>query len=192
MKIDTTKIDGFDTMSDAEKIEALSNYEFTDANEVEAKYKKLISERNTEVANYKKANQKLDDELKARLNEAELAQKEKDDELAKLKEQYEATIKESRITKQMAHYKALGYSDDLAKETAEAFVEGDFETVNANQLKAHAEFEKSIRAEVVRSDPKPTSKGDASVRYTKNEIMAIKDTAKRQRLIRENIDLFKS
>ena len=191
MKIDITKIEGFETMSDAEKVEALSNYEFVDADEVEAKYKKLISERNTEVANYKKANQKLDDELKARLNEAELAQKEKDDELAKLKEQYEATIKESRIAKQMAHYKALGYSDELAKETAEAFVEGDFDTVNANQLKAHAEFEKSIRAEVVRSDPKPTSKGSATTTITKAEIMAVKDTAKRQKLIKENIELFR-
>ena len=191
MKIDTTKIDGFDTMSDAEKIAALSNYEFVDANEVEAKYKKLISERNTEVAQYKKANQKLDDELKARMDEAELKQREKDDELAKLKEQYEATIKEGRVAKQMAVYKSLGYSDELAKETAEAFINGDYDTVNANQLKAHAEFEKSIRAEVVRSDPKPTSKGDATQRYTKAEIMAIKDTTTRQRLIQENLDLFK-
>ena len=191
MKIDTTKIDGFETMSDAEKIAALSNYEFVDANEVEAKYKKLISERNTEVAQYKKANQKLDDELKARMDEAELKQREKDDELAKLKEQYEATIKEGRVAKQMAVYKSLGYSDELAKETAEAFINGDYDTVNANQLKAHAEFEKSIRAEVVRSDPKPTSKGDATQRYTKAEIMAIKDTTTRQRLIQENLDLFK-
>ena len=191
MRIDTAKIDGFDTMSDAEKIEALTNFEFSDAEEVEAKYKRLISERNTEVANYKKQNQKLDEELKARLNEAELAQREKETELAQLKAEYEATIRESRIAKQKAHYKAIGYSDELAEETAEAFVDGDFDKVNANQVKAHEEFEKSIRAEVVRSDPKPTSKGSGTSTITKAEIMAVKDSVKRQKLIQENMDLFR-
>lgn len=190
MKIDTSMIEGFDTMSEAEKIDALTNYEFTDANEVEAKYKKLISERNTEVANYKKQNAKLNEDLKARMDENERTQREKEEEFAKLKEEYEATIKESRITKQMAHYQSLGYSESLAKETAEAFVSGDFEKVNANQKIAHEEFEKSIRAEVVKSDPKPTTKGSGTSTITKAEIMAVKDTAKRQKLIQEHIELF--
>ena len=79
---------------------------------------------------------------------------------------------------------------ELAEETAVAFVDGDYDKVNANQIKAHAEFEKSIRAEVVRSDPKPTSKGSGTSTITKAEIMAVKDTAKRQKLIQENMELF--
>lgn len=190
MKIDIAMIDGYEGMSDAEKIEALTNFEFADANEVENKYKKLISERNTEVANYKKQNQKLDAELKARMDEAELKQREKDEELTKLKEEYEVTIRENKVAKQKAHYKALGYSDELASDTAEAFVSGDFEKVNANQVKAHEEFEKSIRAEIIRSDPKPTSKGSGTSTVSKADILAIKDTVERQKAMLAHKELF--
>lgn len=187
MKI-TDLIEGYAEMTAEEKEAAIAELDIPADNTDE--YKKLISKANAEAKKYKDEKRALEEQLKAKMSDDERAKAEAEAEMTKLKEQYESAIKESNIAKKTAHYKALGFSDELAKSTAEAFVNGDYDTVEANQIKAHSEFEKSIRADVAKGNPHPETTGNGTKKMTKAEIMAVKDSAKRQSLIKENIELF--
>lgn len=56
--------------------------------------------------------------------------------------------------------------------------------------KQTAEIEKRIKAELLKNQPEPTPQGQTT-RKTKEEILAVSDSIERQRLIAENIDLFR-
>ncbi len=47
----------------------------------------------------------------------------------------------------------------LARETAEALFDGNIEKVFENQQKANAAYEKKLRADLVKQDPKPAGAG---------------------------------
>ena len=47
----------------------------------------------------------------------------------------------------------------VAQDTAKALAEGDMQKVFSNQQKANAAYEKKLRAEMVKSDPKPEGAG---------------------------------
>lgn len=183
----TEMIDGYADMTPEEQKQALENYEIEDNSQ---KYKELISKANAEAKKYKDAKKDLEAQLEAKMTEDEKAKAQSDKEMADLKAEYEKAINENKISKKFNYYKSLGYSDELAQETAEAFVGGDFEKVEANGLKAHQDFEKSIRADVARSNPHPKDLGGGGKSITKEEIMAEKNYAKRMRLISEHHELF--
>ena len=128
MKIDVTKIDGFDAMTPEQKVEALSNFEFEVDDAV--KLKNALNKASSETAEYKRQlkalqEQKLTDEEKAKL-EREEAEK-------TLKAELETLKREKTIATYKASYLANGYDDALAASTAEALVNGDMTTVFANQ-----------------------------------------------------------
>ena len=52
-----------------------------------------------------------------------------------------------------------GYDEKLARETAEALFDGNIEKVFENQQKANAAYEKKLRADLVKQDPKPSGAG---------------------------------
>jgi len=128
MKIDVTKIDGFDAMTPEQKVDALSNYEFEVDDAV--KLKNALNKASSETAEYKRQlkalqEQKLTDEEKAKL-EREEAEK-------TLKAELETLKREKTIATYKASYLANGYDDALAASTAEALANGDMPTVFANQ-----------------------------------------------------------
>ena len=76
----------------------------------------------------------------------------------------EAKLKELETEKTISTYKASylamqGFDEKLAEETAKALAEGDMKTVFANQQKANAAYEKKLRADLVKQDPKPDGAG---------------------------------
>lgn len=192
MKI-TDLIEGYDEMSAEEKLKALEELDAPEDNSdsVEEKYKKLISKANAEAKRYKDERNKAIEELNSKLSEQEIAQRREEEELENLKAQYEEAIKENSISKKFNHYKALGYSDELAKSTAEAFVNGDYETVEANQIKAHEEFEKSIRADVTKNNPKPNQNGSGSKSAVSKEAFDKMGYSDRVKLYKDDPELYK-
>ena len=66
-----------------------------------------------------------------------------------------------------------GFDEKLAEETAKALADGDMKTVFANQQKANAAYEKKLRADFVKKDPKPDGAGgddqekDTAVEFAK-------------------------
>ena len=189
MKIDLSTIEGFDAMSPEDKIKALLEMEFPDTSEIDRlkadnqKQKDLITKYTGEISSLKKAQN-------ATLSEADRKTKEQEETLADLQEKYNELLKKSTIGNYASKLMALGYSEDMALESATAFAEGDIDKIFENSAKFKANLEKQFRAEAVKSTPRPDSKGGIAAPKTKEEIMKIRDDSERQRAIAENIELF--
>lgn len=154
MKIDTGKIEGFEGMSDADKVTALLGLELPDAPDTSKMVDKaLFDKAASELAAMKR-------QAKEKMTADEQAQAEAAENLKKMNEELAALRKESAVSKSTAQYIALGYSAELAKSTAEAMYDGDTETVFKNAKKAQEEHEKKLKAEIMRGNPKPDGAGD--------------------------------
>ena len=193
MKINVNDISGYAEMTAEEKVAALEAMEVTDT-DTERKYKDLISKANSEAKKYKDAMREAEDKLKGHMTEEERLKQEQEDRYKAIEEENLRLKRDMTISQKTAFYQSIGFDEELARETAEAFVDGDFSKVEANQLKAHEAFEsslrQSVREETIRSTPHPTNNGTASGGWTKEKILEERDTAKRQKLISENIELF--
>lgn len=139
-KIDTSKIENFDTMSDEEKIKALQDFDFVTSEELEDELKKA-----------KKANDKLSSEnaeLKRQKKKLENDKADDDDahktEIEKLTERLDEMVKVNSINEYKASFIAQGYSEELALDTAKASVDGDIKKIMANQKKFLEEHDKKV------------------------------------------------
>ena len=158
--------------------------------EIAKQYKDAMDKASAQAKKYKDAMREAQEKLKSYMTDEERKAQEVEDHYRTIEEENARLKRDMTISQKTAFYLNLGFDGELAKETAEAFVDGDFETVERNQLKAHEEFEKAIRADVVRSTPHPQNSGTGTIGLTKAQIMAEKDAIKRQNLIKENIELF--
>ncbi len=78
----------------------------------------------------------------------------------------------SKLASYAKQYIARGYTEDLATATAKAWVEGDFETVNANERSFEETLRKQITANKVGEQmelsggqpPKPEDQESATIR----------------------------
>lgn len=193
MKINTGLIDNYESMSDAEKIAALEALELTDT-DTEKKYKDLISKANSEAKKYKDAMREAEDKLKSQMTDEERTRQEQEDRYKAIEQENARLKRDMTISQKTAFYQSIGFDEELAGETATAFVDGDFDTVEANQRKAHEAFEarlrQSVREESVRNTPQLHNNGGGTDGITKEKIMAERDAIKRQKLIAEHIELF--
>lgn len=186
MKLDTTQIENFDSMSPDEKVAALLGLDLPDVDELQKELKSnkdLLSKRNSEIAALKKGKDE-------KLSEAEREAASVKDQLDELNGKYNALMKEASISKFKAKYIALGYSEELATATAEAAAEGDMDTVLENGMTYRTEMEKAFKANALKDTPHPEGKGNGSKKMTKDDILKIKDASERQKAIAENIELF--
>lgn len=167
MNIDTTSIEGFDSMTPEQKVEALLKVEVPDSSAEIARMKAALDKATSEAADYKK-------QLKGKMSEDEAAAAEREAKWAEM----EAKLKELETEKTISTYKASylampGFDEKLAEDTAKALAAGDMEKVFANQQKANAAYEKKLRADLVKKDPKPDGAGgddqekDAAVEFAK-------------------------
>lgn len=175
--IDVSKIEGYADMTPEDKIAALEAYEYDDGSNL----KSAVDKATHEAAEYKKQLKALQDQ-----------QKNGGDELQSLKDEIAELKREKMLADLTAKYTALGYDAELAKSTAEAYADGDTETVFANQ-KAFADArEKALKAELLKQTPRPGrgGTGEPGSTTTKADIMAIKDTIARQEAIAAHPELF--
>ena len=168
MNIDTSTIENFDSLSAEEKVDALLKLDLPDNSAELARMKSALDKATSEAADYKK-------QLKGKLTEDEAAAAEREAKWAEM----EAKLKELETEKTISTYKASylampGFDEKLAEDTAKALAEGDMKTVFANQQKANAAYEKKLRAEMVKQDPKPDGAGgddqkkDTAVEFARN------------------------
>lgn len=140
-KIDTSKIENYDNMTSDEKLAAILAMEVDDTSEID-RYKNAASKANSEAAAFKKT---------AKDSEARIADLEK--KLADME-------KEKRVANLRASYLKLGFDEDLAEKTAQAYVAGDDETVFANHAAVNAAREKDAQAASLKNMPRPAGGGE--------------------------------
>ena len=147
--IDTSTIEGFDTMSDADKISALLSLDIPEKVDL-TQYvsKQTFDKTSSELAEKKR-------QLNDRMSEDERTRMEAETQMKDLQSKYDALLKKSTISDYKAEYLAQGYSDELAAKAAEAKANGDTAKEFEYARTARAEFEKSLRAELLKGTPKP-------------------------------------
>lgn len=154
-----------DGMTVEEITEALAKVEMPkpkDNSDEINKLKKIISDANSEAKKYK-------DELKAKMSDEELKAKEAKEAFEKLTEERDALLREKNISTHKANFLAQGYSEDLADKSAEALVNGDFDTVFKYLGQYRSEMEKKFKAENIDNMPKPTGGNGGNPTITKEQ-----------------------
>ena len=184
MKIDTAKIEGFDALTPEQKVEKLLAFEMeVPAADYSGYVKKDVFDKTaSELAKMKK--DALD-----RLSEEEKAKAIAQEEMDTLRARNAELEKNAKVATYKAKFLANGYSEELAAANAEAVVNGDMDTVFANQQKFIAEHDKAVKASMLGGTKTPPA-GGGSGSPSKEDIMAIKDDNERIRKIAENIELF--
>lgn len=169
MKISTDSIQGFAEMSDADKVTALLGLDIPDPVDMSQFVdKKVFDAKATEAANLSK-------QLKAKMTDDEAAKAQADADRKALEDKYTELLRKSTIAEHTARFIAMpGYDEKLARDTAEALFDGNMDQVFENQQKANAAYEKKLRAELVKQDPKPDGAGgddqkkDTAVEFARN------------------------
>lgn len=140
-----------------------------------AKLKRKSDKDSSDAAYWKK-------QAMASKTESEQKAIEKAEEDAKLRNRLAELERESAINKFEKNFVALGYSEDMAKQAAEAQFESDNDTLFQLQKKFLAEKEKSIKAQLMKTMPSPSIGNDDSISVTKEQFEAMD--------YKERIDLF--
>ena len=127
----------------------------------------LPADLSAELEKLKTANSKLSSENaewkrkhREALSEEERKAQEVADELNKLREQNAALLRESGVAKHKAKFLGMGYEEALANDAAVAMVDGDTEKLFSYQQKHQEALEKKIRADALKSTPKPVPDKD--------------------------------
>lgn len=148
MKIDVSKIEGYENMTAEEKIAALEAFEVED-NEETLKLKSAVSKSASEAAKYKKA-------LQEKQTEQERLESERKEQQEALMNELETLRKEKAISNNKASILSLGYSEALAETSAKAFVEGDAKSFFADMKKFLEELKKNYQNELLTKQPELT------------------------------------
>ena len=148
--MDTTKIAGYENMTDAEKIAALEKYEFDTSGFVS---KSVLDKATADAAEWKrKYNDKLsEDERKAQADEE--ARKATETRLAELE-------RKDKITNAKDKYIASGFTVELAQSTAEAFVDGKMDVVLENLTKHATHIAEIEKDKALKGTPTPPASGN--------------------------------
>lgn len=151
MKIDVTKISGYDAMTPEQKIEALVSYEVDDN-------KNLLSQRNSEIAAKKKKIEELEAELASKRTADEQAEAERKAAEQAREESFKKVQRENFVLKNAAKYISLGYSEENATKTAEALADGDLETVFSMQKEYSDNLKTRLQEELLKGVTPPQGK----------------------------------
>lgn len=180
-KIDTTLIEGYESMNAEEKLTALEAFEYDDYSSEVQRYKNAATKANGEAATWKKKHNEL-------LSQDELAKQKNAETLEDMKNELETLRKEKTVSGYKAKYLAQGYEEALAAETAEALANGDMDKVFANHQKYIEKHDAALKTDLIKGTPKPPAGHDVtSVNYEKEISAAMQrgDMARAAALMRE-------
>lgn len=126
------------------------------------KLKAQLSKANSEAADYKK-------QLRGKQTADEAAAAEQKAAMDKLTQENADLKRSFALSDKKAKLIAMGYDEKLADSTAVAMVDGDMDTVMANQVKFNESREKAIQAELMKKTPRPAagSEGTGGMDYAK-------------------------
>lgn len=182
-QIDTSKIEGYDTMTAEEKVAALEAFSMPDPDYSGYVKKDVFDKTASELAQKKK-------DLQARMTEDEAKKAQAEEELNRYKTEAETLRKEKKISENKATLIGIGYDEALATATATAMVEGDLATVLKNQQTFVENVKKIAKGEAMSQVTPPAGKAtDGSKTITKEQFKAM-NVAERTALYQSNPELF--
>lgn len=157
MKIDVTKIENYDQMSDSEKLEAVLNFEVetpapepTPDNGETQKLRDALNKASSQAADYKR-------QLHEKMSADELAKAQREERENALREELESLRRERTVSNYTNSYLAMGYDAETAKSLASNLPDGlgeDFFSAQKSFLDSRVQ---QIRTEILNSQPQPTA-----------------------------------
>ena len=178
-KIDTSKIEGYDTMTAEEKLAALEALELPDVD----KMKSALDKATSEAAGFKK-------QLRERMTEDEAAKAKAAEDMASIMAELDRYRAKDAINEYTVQFLGLGYDEKLAKSTAEALHKGDMSVMFKNHALFVAEREKSMKAELLKNTPTPPA-GEGDKGLTKEEFSKM-SLADKTKFANENPEQYKN
>ena len=151
MKIDVSKIAGFEEMSAEDKIAALQSFEFEEpkvpdnSGEIN-KLKAALSKANSEAAEYKR-------QWKEKQTEQERLESERAEAEKALQDEVKALRRDKVVSEYAKQCMGMGYDAALAAECAEAMADGRFNDVFSIQQKFMETKTKEIEAAALNKQP---------------------------------------
>lgn len=149
------EIENYENMTTEEKLAALEAYEPDMSGFVS---KAVFDKTASQAAAFKK-------QLREKMSEEEAKAAKDAEERAALEARVKELEHDKAVSGFVTSYLAMGYDEKLAKATADALAKGDMETVFANQKIYSENREKALRAEILKSTPRPAGGGDPKIDY---------------------------
>lgn len=150
MRIDTAKIENYETMSAEDKLKALEEYEFeTPApkeNDEVTKLKAALSKANSDAAEWKR-------QFREKQTEAERAEAERKEREAAVEDELRTLRRDKSVSGYVAQYLALGYTQELALKAAEATADNDAATIMSCQQEYIEAKTKELEAAALNKQP---------------------------------------
>ena len=150
MRIDTAKIENYETMSAEDKLKALEEYEFeTPApkeNDEVTKLKAALSKANSDAAEWKR-------QFREKQTEAERAEAERKEHEAAVEDELRTLRRDKSVSGYVAQYLALGYTQELALKAAEATADNDAATIMSCQQEYIEAKTKELEAAALNKQP---------------------------------------
>ena len=178
-KIDVSKIEGFDTMTPEQKLDALQGFEFPDPDYTGYVKKGLYDKAASDVAAWKKKHHDL-------LSEDERKKQDRDEELESMKNELAGLRKEKTVSEYKAKLVSQGYDEELATATAAAMESDDMATVFANNQKFLEGYKKQVIADQLKRTPRGADGGTGGT-MTKADFLKL-DTKSQMEFIKNNPD----
>ena len=181
-RFDTSTIEGYDSMTAEEKVSALENFEFDNFSDEVERLKSSVSKANSEAAGYKRRLSEVSKGKDAELTEKDELLKALTDKVTKLENEQKANELKMRFV-------GVGCNTKIAEESANAIIGGDIDAFFKSQEEFIKEHDRQKELEMLKKTPRP---GNAPTKkYTsKDDILAIEDSAERRQAIAANIELF--
>ena len=126
------------------------------------KLKASLTKANAEAAKYKQ-------QLRERQTDEEAAKSAQEEQLKTLIEQNNELKRTLDLSEKKSKLMGAGYDEELAGMTAKAMIDGDIDTVIANQTKYLEAQKAAIKTDLMKQTPRPTegSDGASPVDYNK-------------------------
>lgn len=169
LRIDTNAIEGYEKMTAEEKLSALESYELSPDGYVK---KDLYDKTASDVAKRKKEAEEWKQKHNALLSEDEQKQAEKDEALTAMQKELENLRQEKTVSEHKAGFLGLGYSDELALETAKALATGDTAKVIEIQKQHQEALEQKVKEQLYKSTPEPKAGGSPDLVSTRKKQIA--------------------
>lgn len=143
-------VQGYADMSTEDKLKALEALTYDDRSEEIDKLKNAVTNANKEVSDWKKKHNAL-------LSEDERKKQEDNEKLEQILAENKALKREKSISDFKATLIKQGYAEDLALSSATAMIDGDTETILANQEKFNEELKKKVIADAMAGTSYPAA-----------------------------------
>lgn len=157
MKVDVTKIENYDAMTDAEKLEAVLNYEVevptvepSKDDEETLKLKEAFNKASSEVAEYKR-------QLRAKETAEETAKREAAEREKSIMEELNQLRRERTASTYTAKYMEIGYDAETAKALADTLPDGLGDEFFTRQKSFLEDTIQKTKAQVLNQQPQPTA-----------------------------------